>query len=136
MKDLSTVLSSIVEESRFDKKAYDDENEEVDVNGQKGSSEKSDGDVEYVGLVNAVGDLSEESVRTTPPDAKVFGDGEVNENEGKPPNGIVQRVDKCVGEAFGANNDKKNLSISNAKSVRKTLSKKNVCVCVCLCVCA
>ena len=129
MKDISTVLSSIVEESRLDKNAYNDENDEVDVNGQKGRSGKSGGDGEYVGLVKAVGDLNEENVRTTPPDAKVFGDGEVNGNEGKPSNGSFQRVDKCVGEAFSANNDKKNHSISGAKSVRKTLSKQNVFVC-------
>jgi hypothetical protein len=130
MKDISTVLCSIVEESRLDKIAYNDENEAVDVNGRKGRSEKSGGDGEYVGLVMAVGDLNEENVRTTPPNAKVFGDGEVNGNEGKPSNGSFQRVDKCVGEAFGANNDKKNHSISGAKSVRKTLSKQNVFVCV------
>ena len=54
MKDISTVLSSIDEESWFDKNPYNDESEEVDVNGKKGSSEKSDSDGEYVGLVKVV----------------------------------------------------------------------------------
>jgi hypothetical protein len=79
MKDISTVLSSIDEESRFDKNPYNDESEEVDVNGKKGSSEKSDRDGEYVGLVKATGEVNEESVQTTAPDGKVFDDGAVNE---------------------------------------------------------
>jgi hypothetical protein len=59
-------------------------------------------------------DSNELIVQTTPPDAEVFdNNGEVNENQVKPPS---------VGEAFGANidnNNKKNDSISKTKSVRK-----------------
>jgi hypothetical protein len=107
-----------------------------DVNGKKGSSEKSDRDGEYVGLVNvglvkAVGEVNEESVQTTAPDVKVFDDGAVNENGGRifSPKSIHadQNVDRFYMGSRGtvAAGDMKDISTVLSSTVEESRLDKN-----------
>ncbi|XP_035547359.1 uncharacterized protein LOC118348899 [Juglans regia] len=156
MEKKNLVLSSAVEEFRLDEHngvyPYNDESEEVqkfdfgiscktqdlvgvnpsslatEGNGLKGDSEDNGvDDGENDGLPKGTGDLNKCDFQTTPPDSEAFGNGHANEKGGKPPIGSTQRIDTCVGRAFGNDyNEKKNDSISSFKSVLKPCSRRKL----------
>lgn len=91
--------------------------------GLKGDSDDKGvvDDGETDGLLKGTDDLNECDFQTTPPDSEAFGNGHANEKGGKPPIESTQRIDTCVGRAFGNDyKEKKNDSISSFKSVRVT----------------
>ncbi|KAG6731085.1 hypothetical protein I3842_01G111900 [Carya illinoinensis] len=84
-------------------------------------------DGETDGLLKGTDDLNECDFQTTPPDSEVFGNGHANEKGGKPPVESTQRIDTCVGRAFGNDyKEKKNDSISSFKSVLKPCSRRKL----------
>ncbi|XP_042987577.1 uncharacterized protein LOC122315618 isoform X2 [Carya illinoinensis] len=97
--------------------------------GLKGDSDDKGvvDDGETDGLLKGTDDLNECDFQTTPPDSEAFGNGHANEKGGKPPIESTQRIDTCVGRAFGNDyKEKKNDSISSFKSVLKPCSRRKL----------